>query len=175
MSRTLIDISQDLLELEADLENLEGLPQEQVEELKLWFEELQEEHREARDRKLDNYAALIADLSARAEARRNEAKRLMSRAQTDEGKVRSLKSMLQWFFAQHGYTTIETDRYRLTLANSGGKAPLLLDEMPIDDFPPQFVKVLREPDKDAIREALETGQELDFARLGERQQSIRIK
>lgn len=143
--------------------------------MKLWFEELKEERLEERDRKLDNYAALIAELNARAEARRNEAKRLTNRAQVDEGKVRSLKSMLQWFFAQHGYTTIKTARYRLTLASNGGKAPLLLDEMPVDDLPQQFVRVIREPNKEAIREALEAGQELSFARLSKRQQSIRIK
>jgi hypothetical protein len=146
-----------------------------VEELKLWFEELKEERLEERDRKLDNYAALIAELNARAEARRHEAKRLTSRAQADESKARSLKSMLQWFFSQHGYSSIETARYRLTLARNGGKAPLCIDECPLETLPDEFVKVTREPNTEAIRAALEAGQELEFAWLGERAYSIRIK
>lgn len=97
MTRTLIDISNDLLELEIDLDHLEGLPEEQAAELHEWFAELADERREERDRKLDNYCALITDVEARADVRKSEAKRLAQRAQVDENKAKSLKTMLQWF------------------------------------------------------------------------------
>ncbi|PZV12565.1 MAG: hypothetical protein DCF22_12180 [Leptolyngbya sp.] len=175
MTRTLIDISNDLLELEIDLDHLEGLPEEQAAELHEWFSELADERREERDRKLDNYCALITDLEARADVRKSEARRLAQRAQVDENKAKSLKTMLQWFFDAHTLRTVETDRYRITLARNGGKAPLLVDEVPIENLPAAFVKTTVEVNREAIREALESGEVLEFARLGERAQSIRIK
>lgn len=78
-------------------------------------------------------------------------------------------------FDAHTLRTVETDRYRITLARNGGKAPLLVDEVPIENLPAAFVRTTVEVNKEAIREALENGEVLEFARLGERAQSIRIK
>jgi Siphovirus Gp157 len=170
MSRTLFDISQDLHGLADRLDNLEGDDEAQVEAIIQWFEQLGEE----RDQKLDNYAALIADMEARAQVRRDEAKRLVDRARMDENKASLLKERLRVFFESHGLKTVETSRYRLTLAQNGGKLPLLVD-VPVESLPDEYIRFTKTPALDAIRADLEIGKELPFARFGERGSNIRIK
>jgi len=90
--------------------------------------------------------------------------------------ARLLKDRLKWFFETHGLKTIETPRYKLQLAKNGGKAPLILDEsVPVAKLPERFQKVSIDPNTMAIREALERGESLEFAMLGERATSMRIK
>lgn len=170
--RTLFNISADLSQMNALLDELEGDDEESKQLITNWLEQLGEE----RDRKLDNYAALIAELEAKAEVRKAEAKRLANLAASDEKKVEMLKERLKWFFEVNKLKTLETTRYKLTLAKSGGKAPLILDEsVSASELPDKFQKVSVEPDKTAIRSALEAGEELDFARLGDRSSNIRIR
>lgn len=72
--------------------------------------------------------------------------------------------------------TIETDRYRLTLANNGGKLLVVIDEdFSVASMPDDLVKVSMTPDLEAIRSALEFGATLEFARFGERGRSLRIR
>jgi hypothetical protein len=76
----------------------------------------------------------------------------------------------------HNLKTVETPRYKLQLAKNGGKAPLILDEsVPVAKLPERFQKVSIDPNTVAIREALESGEHLNFAQLGERGMSMRIK
>jgi len=70
-TRTLFAISDDLEKLSELLEEC-GDDTQQRELIDNWFEHLGSE----RDRKLDNYCALIGEILARAEVRKAEAKRL---------------------------------------------------------------------------------------------------
>jgi ABC-type transporter Mla subunit MlaD len=169
--RTLFSISEDLDKLNELLDEAAD-DAEQHQLINEWLEQLGEE----RDRKIDNYAALISEVTARAAVRRAEAQRLLELAQADENRAKLLKERLKSFFEVHKLKTIETTRYKLSLQRHGGKAPLILNEdMPPDHLPEQFRRTIVEPDTKAIREALEAGEKLDFASLGERGQSIRIK
>jgi len=113
---------------------------------------------------------------ARAEVRKAEAKRLMELASTEEKRAKLLKDRLKLFFETHNVKTVETARYRLSLAKNGGKAPLILkDGVLPTELPEHFQRVSIEPNAAAIREALERGEQLDFAQLGARGTSIRIK
>ena len=169
--RTLFDISTDLEKLNELLDDC-GDDTQQQELLSQWFEQLGEE----RDRKLDNYAALMAEMSSRAAARKGEARRLQELAQSDENRVKLLKERLKWFFTTHQLKQLETARYKLSLSNNGGKRPLVLDDsIPVTQLPQQFQRLNVEPDTQAIREALEAGHHLPFAQLGERGQSLRIQ
>jgi len=173
---TLIEISQDLLTLNDALTHLEDLPEQQANELQAWFTELLEEKQTERDRKLDNYAALITELEARATVRRQEAQRILDRARADENRAKWLKSMLMDFFRCHDLKTVETTRYRLTLARNGGKQPIVLDDAyPAADIPDALCRLERTPNLEAIRERLEAGENLPFAHFGERGQSLRIR
>ena len=169
--RTLFDISNDLMAFYDRIEALGGdVTAPEVEQaIDAWFERLSHE----RDDKLDNYAALIRELDARAKARRNEAKRLNERAKRDEEHAAYLKQRLMLFFQDHHLKTVETRRYRLTLQRSGGKTPVVLHAEP-DDLPEAYQRWKVSADLDAIREALEQGADLDFAALGERSSYVRI-
>lgn len=169
--RTLFSISDDLQHLN-DLLDEVGDDSQQQELIAQWFETLGEE----RDRKLDGYAALISEMTARAEVRKAEGRRLMELAATDENRAKLLKERLKSFFQLHDLKTINTDRYRLSLAKNGGKAPLILDDsIPVTQLPERFQKVSIDADTTAIREALDAGESLEWARLGERGTSLRIK
>lgn len=62
----------------------------------------------------------------------------------------------------------------LTKRANGGAAPLtVLAESP-DDVPERFTKTKIEIDNTAIRSALDAGEELEFASLGERGHHIRV-
>ncbi|MFQ5569688.1 MAG: siphovirus Gp157 family protein [Rhodothermales bacterium] len=169
--RTLFEISNDLLALYDRLEDLGGdVTSPEVEQtIDAWFEQLGRE----RDEKLDNYAALIRELEARAEARKHEARRLTQRARRDADHAAYLKQRLVLFFQDHHLKTVETRRYRLTLQRSGGKRPVVLTLDP-EELPEEFQRWKVSADLDAIREALEHGATLDFAELGERGHSLRI-
>jgi type I site-specific restriction-modification system R (restriction) subunit len=170
--RTLFNISDEINELSNLLDEIEDNDLESEKLITSWLENLGEE----RDRKLDNYAALIAELEARAEVRKKEAQRLAKLASTDEKKAVMLKERLKWFFEANKLKNVETSRYKLSLTKSGGKAPLILDDaISATNLPEKFQKLHVEPDKTAIRAALEAGEELDFAHLGDRSSTIRIR
>ena len=169
--RTLFEISNDLLQFYDRLEALGGdVTSPEVEQaLDGWFAQLSHE----RDVKLDNYAALIRELAARAKTRKEEARRLADRAKRDAEHAAYLKQRLLLFFQDHRLKTVETRRYRLTLQRSGGKTPVVLKADP-EELPTEFQRWKVSADLDAIREALEDGAEVDFAELGERRQFLRI-
>lgn len=169
--RSLFNISEDLEKLNEILDEASDDTQQQ-ELLSQWFAQLGEE----RDRKLDAYAALIAEMLARAEVRKTEAKRLTELAAADEQRARLLKERLKWFFETHHLKTVETARYRLSITKNGGKAPLILKAgIAPQQLPQRFQTVSVEPNTSAIRAALEAGEDLDFATLGDRGTSLRIK
>lgn len=171
LTRSLFSISDDLEKLSELLDDC-GDDAQQQELINSWLEQLGEE----RDRKLDGYAALISEMQTRAEVRKAEAKRLMELAADDEKRARLLKERLKWFFETHNFKTVETARYKLTIQHNGGKAPLILDEsVPCTALPERFQKVSIDPNTTAIRQALEAGEHLDFAQLGDRGTSLRIK
>lgn len=174
MSRTLHDISEDLLALEAMLEDLGGdvTDDDVAAFLDDWFERATAD----RDKKIDNYAALILELETRAEVRRAEAKRLADKAKRDEDRARYLKERLQVFYETHGLSKLETPRFTVSLARNGGRLPLLLDLDP-EQLPASYrsERVTYTPDQEAIRAALDAGEVLAFARYGDRGQSLRIR
>mgnify|MGYP002777016054 FL=1 len=170
-SRSLFSISEDLERLNELLDEI-GDDTQQQELLSEWLQQIGTE----RDRKLDGYAALISEMQARAEARKSEAQRLMELAKADERRAQLLKERLKWFFESQQLKTIETTRYRLSLAKNGGKAPLILkSDLSPHQLPERFRTTSIEPNTNAIRAALEAGENLDFASLGDRGTSLRIK
>jgi hypothetical protein len=132
-----------------------------------WLEELDADLKG----KADNYAALITELERRAEVRRAESKRLADRARIDEANASFLRSRLKGVFERRGIKTIDTARFRLSIRANGGKAPIDLH----GEVPESFSRVVLEPDRERIREALERGDALPFATLMERGTSLSIR
>ncbi|RMH10708.1 MAG: hypothetical protein D6698_17390 [Gammaproteobacteria bacterium] len=128
--------------------------------------------------KADNYAAYIQELRARAAARREEARRLSERARADENKADRLQERLMHFFEERGIRHLETPRYSLRVRTNGGRPPVELDptyaESP-EKLPEPYRRVQVKPDLKAIADALEAGEELPFARFGERGRQLQIR
>lgn len=170
--RTLLEISEDLLELEEQLDLAGGDVTDNEQLLDTYLHAVGD-----RDTKLDNYAALIKEVVARANTRKEEAKRMQELSRLDQQKADFLKERMRQFFITHDLKTVHTKRFRLTHAGNGGLAPLLF-HCSAEDLPEHLrrTKVTYQPDGDEIRKRLEAGEDLsDYAEIGERGSSIRIK
>ena len=70
-----------------------------------------------------------------------------------------------------GVTEVDAGDVTFKLQNAGGQAPLIVE----GTVPERFTKITIENDNSLIRKALESGEKLDFARLGERAKVLKIK
>jgi len=172
---TLLQISGELLAFIALLDeaaDADGeLSPEAAETLDRWFADLSQD----RDLKLDNYAALIRELTLRAAARREEKERLERRVSADEHVVDSLKTRLRMFLEAQGIQKVETQRYRIALCQNGGAQPYALD-VPAEQLPEQYRRseTTYRPRVEAIRDALVAGQDVPGCRLLPRGRHLRI-
>jgi len=172
---TLFEISEDILALDMLLEETGGdiSDPKVAAAVDAWFAELNENLCD----KVDNYCAYIAELNARAAARREAMERLAKRVKTDENAAKSLKARLQMVFEQRNLAPkgkpFETGRFRISLAGNGGPAPMTVDsgQLPKEFWmqPPPVV------DYDKVRKALEAGQKVPGAALMPRGQHLNIR
>jgi len=172
---TLLELDSQLTALDNQIDSLEG---EITAELAQQFQELldkKESTYEAYLTKLDNIAALIKSRKQWVEIREQEAKRMAKLAERDRKTVDWLTNYLQKHLECKQTTKLRTKRFNLTVANNGGKQPITVDDIDLRDLPQRFRKVAYSPDKEAIREALESGEALDFARFAERGTHLRIR
>ena len=121
--------------------------------------------------KADGYAKIIKELESKADARKQEAKRLTTNAKVFENRINYLKQNLFNAMIQTGKTKFTTDLFSFNIAKNGGKQALTID----GDVPKEYTKTKIENDVDKIRKALEDGQELPFAHLEPRGESLRIR
>lgn len=170
MNKTLFDLSNEILQLDDLLDTLDGDDAAQMGALDEYLNSLESNL----ETKLDNYAGFISELEARSAARKEEAERLAQRAKVDANKAGRLKESLKTFLI-HGYKSMETNRFRLTLAANGGKLPLMIAS--VEDLPEVYVEqvVTLKALTDAIRNDIEAGIEVPGCMLGERGSSMRIK
>jgi hypothetical protein len=72
-----------------------------------------------------------------------------------------------------GLKEVTTDMHRIKVVKNGGKLPLSIDDGCVPD---EYIKkvVVESPDKEKIRAALESGEVLPFASLGERGTHLKI-
>lgn len=174
--RTLFQISNDLLALEAILAEVGGeiTDDDAGAALEKFFDELGAE----RDAKIDNYCALIRELEARAEAREAEAKRLTALAGSDANNAKRLKNRLKAFFEIQEISKLDTARFRVAVQKNGGALPLVIPAEWDDDpaaAPEAFQRRTIVLDREAIREAIRNDEETHGASLGERGTHLRIR
>jgi hypothetical protein len=124
--------------------------------------------------KAEGYASVIQELALRAKARKDEAVRIRALAEADEAVADRLKRRLKEAMEATGKQVIDTPRFKISVAGNGGKQPLVI-ETPVDDLPSEFRVVRHEPNKDAIRAALEAGTTVPGCTLLPRGTSLRIR
>jgi len=170
---TIYEISEDMAALDALLAETGG---EITPEAEAAFNAFEAELAANLHAKTDAYCALLAEIDARAAARKAEAKRLADRAKTDERTADALRERLRFVWETRRLGKVETDRFTVSLAKNGGKAPLDI-RCGVDELPAWAIKreTVVTVDKDAIRSRLDAGEPLDFASLMERGTRINIK
>jgi len=126
--------------------------------------------------KVDNYCGLITEIEIRAAARQAESDRLRDLARVDDNAAKALRERLLFVLQNRNVPKVDTERFRVSVAKNGGKAPLDVRVGP-DELPAWAVKkrTVVETDKDAIRARLEAGESLPFASIMERGTRLVIK
>lgn len=124
--------------------------------------------------KADNFAKLIRNVLADAEALEKEEKRIYARRKSLENKAKRLKETLQANMEFIGKTKFKTALFTFSVANNGGMQPLTITDN-IEDIPGKYL-IPQPPvvNKDAVR-ALLADKEVEWAHLEPRGKSLRIK
>lgn len=121
--------------------------------------------------KADDYAAVIAEFTAHADKVQKEIDRLTGMKKAAENSVKRMKERLLKAMQETGKDKIKTDLHTFSIQKNGGKQALDI----FGDVPDEYLKVVYEKDADKIREDLQAGKELPFARLLERGVHLRIR
>lgn len=126
--------------------------------------------------KLDSYAVVIRELEADIDKIDREIARLKSNKDRIINNIDQMKYAVKVSMAANGVRRVNTEHFTWAIQKNGGKAPVILDPtINILSYPDEYQDWDVKPDKAAIREALEAGKELNFAKLGERGESLRLK
>ena len=113
---------------------------------------------------------MIREFEAQAEARKLEADRMRKRSHVAANSAKNLKERLMYFMNLQNMKRLQTPNFNINVQKAGGAAAIEF----IDEVPQQFCKP-GEPDRIQIRKMLEAGDDVSFARLSERQNSLRIR
>lgn len=122
------------------------------------------------DTKADSYAKIIKSMDGDTAQIDEEIKRLQSRKSSIGKRKALMEQRLFETMKTTGRTKFKTALFSYNIQKNGGAVPVELT----GTVPAEWLKP-GEPDKKKIREYLESGNELDFATLGERGESLRIR
>lgn len=160
-----------LYEIVAELQDFvtqnEGLEDEQA--WKDTFEALQGEL----DDKVGQWCRCIKNLEGERDARKAEAQRLQSGVKALDNNIDRMKQTLMAYMQMCGRKNAGDQVISAKIVKNGGQAPIILN---CEDHlvPSDWQKVTLSVNKEAIRDALEHGVQLDFAQLGERGEHLKI-
>jgi hypothetical protein len=177
---TLIELSeqeQELLEMVTETDEDLSLTEEQKEIVKqslvddylIMLEDLHS--------KMDSYASMIKGLKVRANFRSDEASTLSSLAKKDLNLTKLLEQRLVAVLQGRGEKRVETMLHKITVAQNGGKRPLIVPrqwESEPASAPEQFHRHKIELDKEAVRTALLEGTEIEGCKIDEPGFHLRI-
>lgn len=124
------------------------------------------------EQKLEGYGKLIRSKDATQKALAEERDFYGKKATVEKNGVERLKKRLLEFFTDQNITEIQSGNFRFKVTQNGGTASLVIDEeYDLKKIPKRFFKQVL--DEDAVRKALESGEELAFAKL-KRGQHVRL-
>lgn len=122
--------------------------------------------------KAEGYVQVIKQLEMEAD----ECDKLLAliRAKKDvrEKHAKQMKEALLSVMEVAGLTEFPAGMFTLKVQKNGGKQPMSVD---IEKVPTNFMRIKYEPDNELIRNTLESGKELTFAKLEERGRHLSIK
>ena len=126
--------------------------------------------------KLDSYGIVMNELYMDIEKITVEIKRLTDAKKRISNNIDRMKEAVKASMDLMGKKKVQGNHFTWQIQKNGGKAPLIIDEsMPAICLPEEYQLWDVKPDKEVIRQDLEAGKELPYARLGERGESLRLK
>ena len=127
------------------------------------------------EHKLDAYGIVSNELSMDIAKIDMEVKRLTEKKKRINGNITRINEAIMASMKLHDTRKVEGEHFTWQIQKNGGKAPLILDDIPAESLPEEYQIRDVKANKDAIRKDLEAGKELPYARIGERGESIRLK
>ena len=126
--------------------------------------------------KLDSYGIVMNELYMDIEKITVEIKRLTDAKKRISNNIDRMKAAVKASMDLMGKKKVQGNHFTWQIQKNGGKAPLIIDEdMPAISLPEEYQLWDVKLNKEAIRQDLEAGKELPYARLGERGESLRLK
>ena len=126
--------------------------------------------------KLDSYGIVMNELYMDIEKITVEIKRLTDAKKRISNNIDRMKEAVKASMDLMGKKKVQGNHFTWQIQKNGGKAPLIIDEsVPAISLPEEYQIWDVKPNKEVIRQDLEAGKELPYARLGERGESLRLK
>lgn len=123
--------------------------------------------------KAEGYVNIIQQLEMEAEQCSKMQDAFMAKEARRMKSIQKMKEALISAMDVAGTDKLQAGDYELKIVKNGGLAPLKIEDGAA--IPDKYMKIIYEPDNKKIRDALEAGEELDFAFIGERGRHLRIK
>jgi len=132
--------------------------------------------------KLEAIGRLVRNWESDAEQFAAEAKRLAAKKSATENRAKRTKEWAKFCLESAGITKQAAGVFTFAIQKNGGKKPLawvkdgaVVAELDATELPAEYQKITVSADTEAIREVLENGGELEFARLTEPGTHLRIR
>lgn len=122
----------------------------------------------------DDIATVMLSQEAEMQYIRNEIDRLDRRLENMVANYGKLRDGLQSYLKGKGVKRVHTANHDFSVCKNGGRQSIEITA-DIYDIPREYCIFEPKPDTYTIRKALESGQELEFARFKERGEHLRIK
>lgn len=126
--------------------------------------------------KLDSYGVVVNELLTDIAKIDTEIKRLTEKKRRINTNIDRIKEKIYSTMLIMNKKKIVGERFTWQIQKNGGKTPLVFDtHFDVLSLPEDFQQWDVKPDKEALRNALENGQEFEYVRLGERGESLRLR
>ena len=125
------------------------------------------------DIKCDSYVVVIRQLEAQVEMIDAELIRLEKNKSALTNNIKRMKAAVLDTIQMTGSRKMVTDHFKLSIVKNGGKQPMEVDE--IEKIPQDYLTMKPVANMEKIRQELEGGGQLDFARLKERGEHLGIR
>ena len=128
------------------------------------------------DAKIDGIARMVRNWTSDVDAWKAEEKRFADKRRASENRIKHVKLYAKACLEGAGLDKLKTALFTVAIQKNGGVVPMnLCVDLDPKTLPERFQKITVEANSSAIREALESGEKLEFAELGERGTSLRIR
>ncbi len=125
---------------------------------------------EAIEKKADSYAVILSEMKSKSDLLSDEIRRLQGKKRTIENNQRRLKENLEFHMNQVGKRKFKTDYYSFNIQKNPARV-VIDDPMKLDE---KYMIIKKEPDKQAIKDVLKTGEVVEGAHL-EQSEGVRIR